>query len=227
MLPLLSVIGEMETLLSEHLYPYRYVITPIAALLVLAALFIAIKQGLHLTLWRHRVASTIVGGPLLVVAIVAGNYLVSPLWERSHLIEESPLAVAASMPGIINEGTGMGSAPVVNFMPHTTAQGMFRGADDFHFGRGDALVLEVEPGKHLLRLENFSVRNGPDLYVYLSSDAAGKRVEEALNLGRLKATDGAFNYEIPAGTDLSQIKSVLIWCKAFSTLFAVAPFVPA
>lgn len=41
----------------------------------------------------------------------------------------------------------------------------------------------------------------------------------------MKATDGAFNYEIPPGTDVSQFKSAIVWCKAFSVLFAAAPFV--
>jgi hypothetical protein len=74
-----------------------------------------------------------------------------------------------------------------------------------------------------LRLENFSVRNGPDLYVYLSTDPSGVSVVETLNLGALKATDGAFNYEIPAGIDMTGIKSVGVWCRQFSVLFAHAP----
>ena len=48
-----------------------------------------------------------------------------------------------------------------------THRGMFEGADDFHFGRGDALLIETAPGAYTLRFENFSVRNGPDLFVYL------------------------------------------------------------
>lgn len=104
---------------------------------------------------------------------------------------------------------------------------MFRGADDFHFGRGDALLIRTSPTDHVLRFENFSVRNGPDLYVYLSRDESGRRVDEALNLGRLKATDGAFNYEIPANLDLTGIKSVVVWCRQFAVQFAVAPLMPA
>jgi hypothetical protein len=106
--------------------------------------------------------------------------------------------------------------------PMAVASGTFVGADDFHFGRGDALIIETEPGKYVLRFENFSVRNGPDLYVYLSTDAAGESIDEALNLGGLKATDGAFNYEIPASVDVSQVKSAVVWCRQFSTLFTHA-----
>jgi len=42
--------------------------------------------------------------------------------------------------------------------------------------------------------------------------------------GRLKATDGAFSYELPAGTDPAEFASAIVWCKQFSHLFAVAPF---
>ncbi|HKQ22539.1 MAG TPA: DM13 domain-containing protein, partial [Nitrososphaeraceae archaeon] len=42
------------------------------------------------------------------------------------------------------------------------------------------------------------------------------------NLGRLKGNIGNQNYEIPIGTDLSKYNTVLIWCKAFSTLFGSA-----
>ena len=69
---------------------------------------------------------------------------------------------------------------------------------------------------------DFSVRNGPDLYVYLSPDADDYD-DGALELGKLKATDGAFGYDLPPGTDPADFASAIIWCKQFSHLFAVAP----
>jgi hypothetical protein len=48
---------------------------------------------------------------------------------------------------------------------------------------------------------------------------------DSLELGRLKATDGSFNYRLPAGTDPAEFASALIWCKQFAHLFAVAPLV--
>jgi hypothetical protein len=102
------------------------------------------------------------------------------------------------------------------------ASGPFSGTDDFHFGRGTASIIETAPGTFTLRLEAFSVRNGPDLFVYLSP-VADDYADGALELGRLKATDGAFGYELPAGTDPADFASAIIWCKQFSHLFAVAP----
>ena len=66
------------------------------------------------------------------------------------------------------------------------------------------------------------MRNGPDLYVYLSPDPNGY-AEGAIELGRLRATDGSFNTPIPPGTDVRALRSVVIWCSEFAVLFAVAP----
>lgn len=242
-MPLLNIFGELENFIADDLYPYRYVITPLAILAVLAGLFAAYRLGLHLALMRHKVATTVVGVPLLVVAIVAGDYLVSPLWERSRLEEASPLVAAETSAGgsdtsttsvADSEGTGDADKPeeasasgatggsTTNFEPSVLQSGEFTGSDDFHFGRGNALIIETEPGVYTLRFEDFSVRNGPDLFVYLSTDPSGESVEDSLNLGQLKATDGAFNYEIPDGIDVSTIKSAVVWCRQFSVLFAHA-----
>jgi len=67
------------------------------------------------------------------------------------------------------------------------------------------------------------VRNGPDLLVYLSEDPEGYG-GEALKLRGLKATDGNFNYEVPAGTDVSRFRSAVVWCDALSVLLATATF---
>lgn len=219
-MPLLNVFSTLEGFTSD-LYPYRYVVTPLLLLAALSALFVAWRLGLHRPLLRHRAITAVVGAPLLAVTLVAGDYLLSPLWERSRLDEASPLAAGqapiadAMVPVVMNETATRPPAGVA-------LTGMFKGADDFHFGRGDAQIIRTAEGKHVLRFENFSVRNGPDLYVYLSMDESGKKVEEALNLGRLKATDGAFNYEIPDHIDVGSISSVVVWCRQFSTLFAVA-----
>jgi hypothetical protein len=234
---LLSVFGDLEEFIADDLYPYRYVITPLLVLAGMAAAYVAYRLGAHLYLWKHRLPSTIVGVPLIVVSLVAGNYLLSPLWERSFLDEKSPLAAQQGPGGLSIVAGSTGNATsgydssggqaatgqqTASFQPKVAYAGEFRGADDFHFGRGDAQIIETAPGEYVLRFENFSVRNGPDLFVYLSEDADGRRVSETLNLGGLKATDGAFNYEIPASVDLSKVKSAVVWCKQFGVLFAHA-----
>ena len=91
--------------------------------------------------------------------------------------------------------------------------------DGFHKAQGVAKVLNLADGKTFLRLENLKTTNGPDLYVYLST---GKDTSDIVDLGRLKGNIGNQNYEIPTGTDLAKYNTVLIWCKAFSTLFGSA-----
>lgn len=218
MLIVLNVFGELERVLAD-LYPYRYPLTMALVLVTFGAMALAVRAGLHLHLHRYRLASTFVGAALLAVAVIVGNYLLSPLWERSFLEEANPIEAATAASPAPHDGAVTDARPVE---ASRSGRGQFMGADDFHFARGDALLIETSPGLYVLRFENFSVRNGPDLYVYLSTGPTG-RVDERLNLGRLKATDGAFNYEVPASLDVSKVKSVLVWCRQFDVLFGSAP----
>jgi hypothetical protein len=98
--------------------------------------------------------------------------------------------------------------------------GSFIGVGDgIHDAQGIAKVIPIEGGGDILRLENLVVTNGPDLYVYLSTD---KSASDFVNLGRLKANIGNQNYPIPTGTDMTKYDTVLIWCRAFSVLFGSA-----
>ena len=99
--------------------------------------------------------------------------------------------------------------------------GNFIGVNDgIHNAEGLAKVIVLDEGnRSILRLENFRATNGPDLYVYLSTD---KSASDFVSLGRLKGNFGNQNYEIPEGTELSKYDTVLIWCRAFSVLFGSA-----
>ena len=113
-------------------------------------------------------------------------------------------------------------APTAQPSPAIQRSGAFDGADDFHFARGGARLVETAPGTFTVRLEDFAVRNGPDLFVYLSPSANGY-AKNAVELGRLKADRGNQNYRVPAGTDVESLRSVVIWCKQFGVLFGTAP----
>ena len=99
-------------------------------------------------------------------------------------------------------------------------QGTFKDGAPGHRGSGTAKVGRDASGQLVLVLADFSVTSGPDLRVILSPAVSGGG--NGLDLGKLKATDGTFSYSIPGGTDLSQYKSVTIWCKSFPTIFAYA-----
>lgn len=98
--------------------------------------------------------------------------------------------------------------------------GNFVGAGDgFHNAEGVAKIIQLADRTDILRSENFKATNGPDLYVYLSTD---KTNADIVNLGRLKGNIGNQNYLIPAGTDITKYNTALIWCRAFSVIFGSA-----
>ena len=228
-------LDDLQRAFFDGLYTYRLPVAIGSVVVGVIALLIAWRAGWFAAARRHPGRA----GALLVVALAVAlpvtYYLASPIWIRTELIEPDPVAgvVATAAPTPASTSAGLGpspsaapSDPVVPsptpFAARTIASGPFHGTDDFHFGRGTATIIETAPGAFTLRFAEFSVRNGPDLFVYLSPDPADY-AEGALELGRLKATDGAFSYELPAGTDPADFASAIIWCKQFSHLFALAP----
>jgi Electron transfer DM13 len=112
------------------------------------------------------------------------------------------------------------SSPTINTAPNALRTGSFVGVGDgIHDAEGIAKVIPLQDGSNILRLENLQVTNGPDLYVYLSTD---KSASDFVSLGKLKANNGNQNYNIPSETDLIKYDNVLIWCKPFSVLFGSA-----
>jgi hypothetical protein len=102
------------------------------------------------------------------------------------------------------------------------ARGELQVVDQLHRGSGPVLLLE-SGGRHTLRFDEVAIQNGPDLHVYLSKDTGGRYIEaNTFYVGALKATNGSFNYELPASVDIAQYRSVIVWCRAFVTLFTWA-----
>lgn len=73
--------------------------------------------------------------------------------------------------------------------------------------------------RHLIALKDFKTSNGPDLRVYLAKTTAAN---DFIDLGKLKAINGTFSYELAKRDDLAGYKEVLIWCEDFSVLFGSA-----
>ncbi len=234
----MTFIAAFDAGLTGLVYDLRLPFAIASLVLLVVAAVVAYRLGWFAAARRHPVRTLVVAGFALVFLLPVGFYTLSPLFVRSTLVEDAPIAVADVSPSPSApptttptiEPTAFAAptpTPVPTATPFTSstvASGAFAGTDDFHYGSGTASIIETAPGTFTLRLEDFSVRNGPDLFVYLSQDPEGY-VDEALELGRLKATDGSFNYALPAGTDPSEFASAIIWCKQFSHLFAVAPFV--
>lgn len=96
-------------------------------------------------------------------------------------------------------------------------------ADPLHYGKGGVIVY-----KDSVRLgPDFQVGPGPKFHVYLVPKApvttsADVRSSMFVDLGRLRAFKGAQTYPVPAGVDLKNYPSVVIWCEEFSVLISSA-----
>ena len=135
-------------------------------------------------------AKYVVGVVLGVAVLLFGYYAISPLFRNVAMNDAVPAG-----------STQSASAQVVGTTGHPAS--------------GSVRVVTAE-NKRYIRYEDFSTINGPDIYVYLAKDLDAK---EFVSLGKVKATSGNVNYEIPAGVDPSEYPYVLTWCKAFSVLF--------
>jgi hypothetical protein len=146
--------------------------------------------------------------------------------EEKTEVEEKVLMAAASMPDHdmdepMPEASGNESSGSSLIL-----QGQFQGADSFHQGAGDAGVYELPDGTYILRLDEFTVTNGPDLHVLLATgtNPTGQSdLGEYLDLGKLKGNLGNQNYELPPGVDISEYHSVVIYCLPFHVIFSTAP----
>ncbi len=95
--------------------------------------------------------------------------------------------------------------------------------DPIHYGKGKVTVYQ-----DLVHLGgDFEVGPGPKFHVYLVPEknvVPSTHVAKTLyvDLGRLKAFKGSQNYPVPAGVDLAQYGSVVIWCEQFGVLISPA-----
>jgi len=134
-------------------------------------------------------------GVAIIALVLLYLFVYVPL--QSIKIDE-PVPMAAAEPG---EDEKSGAMQVVGTTGHPAS--------------GTVRIVAADE-KQYVRYENFKTINGPDLYVYLSKDLEAR---EFINLGPIKATEGNINYEIPEGTNLTEYRYVLTWCRAFSVLF--------
>ncbi|WP_051279732.1 DM13 domain-containing protein [Hellea balneolensis] len=85
--------------------------------------------------------------------------------------------------------------------------------------------VSEEDGQKIIRFsDDFKTKGGPDLKIYLSSSTiseldSGNVESTSQKLGILKSNRGAQSYIIPEDINLSEFKSVVIHCEAFSVLW--------
>lgn len=106
------------------------------------------------------------------------------------------------------------------------AQGTFIHAnpsDPVHYGKGKVSVY-----RDVVFLDtDFEVGPGPKYHVYLVPkatirDSGSVKGTMYIDLGRLRSFEGSQKYPIPAGVDLKDFPSVVIWCEQFNVLISPA-----
>lgn len=130
-------------------------------------------------------------------------------------------AVAEMLEDLQVESLGVGDEPYV------TMAGDFTVIDSMHRGEGTASIYRLGEQRYVLRLDPFSVSNGPDLHVILSQHEMPRTATETLlpayiDLGVLKNTSGAQNYELAPDVDLDTYKSVVIYSLSTNIIFSTA-----
>jgi hypothetical protein len=218
----------------------RLLSIPVTAAVVLAGLWVtgaAITNDFGVAMWltaawmafagcvalavavRSRALRWPVLGGYAVTAAVAGAYLGSSVLFDDVVDERvatAPPAVAAPA----GEPEARRQAPPQNVRLRS---GRFESVR--HPATGVATAIRLARGGRVLTLTDFEVDNGPDLRLYLVAGPAGSEgeVRDFVDLGALKGNRGDQQYELPAGLDLDRYSTAVVWCRAFSVLFARAP----
>lgn len=153
------------------------------------------------------------------------------------------LGVASSLLCVSGYATGVSANPTSSEVSPTTSTGSnvivaqkpaaaSTKASAFVAGEapasGTVRIVTKNGGRFLEFDQAFKTSDqGPDLHVVL--DPAAKppaKYEDTtryVNLGKLHKFNGAQSYPIPAGINLANYKSVVVWCRMANATFAYAP----
>ncbi|MFC6876662.1 DM13 domain-containing protein [Flavobacterium myungsuense] len=85
--------------------------------------------------------------------------------------------------------------------------------------------VTINKEKTKLNFTDFKSDSGPDLDIYLVSNLSNVN-EGFINLGDIKGLNGNYIYDLPANTDFTVYKYVVVWCVDFNVNFGYATLVP-
>ena len=152
---------------------------------------------------------------IIVIAIPIAWYLISPLFIVKEANDSFPnTTLEKEMERM--EGEVVEMDDLMPLQPVIRYNGTFKSSA--HDVTGNASVIETGSSR-VLRFENFETLNGPDLHIYLSKDL---EATDYVDIGKIKATKGNVNYDLPPTISLDEYKYVLIWCEPFRVLFGSA-----
>jgi hypothetical protein len=101
-------------------------------------------------------------------------------------------------------------------------------SDPVHYGKGHVGIYE----RTVFLESDFEVGPGPAFHVYLvpkASVRASSDLKDAkfVDLGGLRAFKGSQRYSIPAGINVKDYQSIIIWCERFGVLISPADLTTA
>lgn len=167
---------------------------------------------------RRRWLFLLGAGALLLASFVVVWFQPQKLWIDDRVSEPIPSPTVAGPPA----DDAAPSTPV------ELARGELVSRD--HHTSGVVRVLSFGGGRRVVRLEGLDTSNGPDLYLYLSTNRAGGAEgafdDEYVSLGRLKGNRGEQNYDVSEDADLERFTTVVIWCDRFDSAFGAADLAP-
>jgi hypothetical protein len=108
-------------------------------------------------------------------------------------------------------------------------RGSFVRIDPVRWGQGDITVYTQADNRRLMRFEDFSVANGPNLHVFLSVSAEpltpdlvrAQNIE--IDLGPLLGTQGAQSFTIAPEIELQRYASVVLYSTSLEMVYSYAP----
>ena len=161
---------------------------------------------------QPRLAALAAAVLLIAIAVPIVAYVAVPALVKSTIVEDLPRSAA----GPAATAAAGATAPEVD----TLLRGELRRISLADYGSGVVRLVRVGTDR-FVRFENVDIAGAPDMYVYLSDRSDGT-IGNFVDLGKLKATNGSFNYPIPASVDLAMVRSVVIWCRQFNVTVTFA-----
>ncbi len=177
--------------------------------------------------WWPLVNRPLVGETLPGLADLppAERPVIERLAAEDRAFAEALITAGLATPPVVPEAEQ--AMPVMQG-PVLYATGEFTAIDAVRWARGTVAVYQQADGSWVVRLEDFQVRNGPQLHLFLSMHPEPRTPEDVregglgLDWGPLKGAVGSQNYHLPREFDMSEVGSVVIFSVTYQEVFSSA-----
>jgi Electron transfer DM13 len=171
-----------------------------------------------------RRASILVVAVVAAVAAVAGLYWFQP-WR---LVTDR--TVNETLPSVVSPERSDPPPTTASQTPQNVLLATGTIVSHEQSSSGSAQLIRLADGAVQLALVELATSDGPDLHIWLTDQPVIEGTEgwhvfddgRYVELGPLKANNGNQVYDVPAGTDLTGLTSVTIWCQRFAVSFGAA-----